>query len=135
MCNRGVLKQQVGNADWGQHVSDILRAGIQRPKKGHDAGDHPPITPMKAASESELGHEAWRLYDYITRHFIATVSVSICCLLFFSLPVFSLLRIIYNFICRRSCRMWKKKEKTMHYNNLRQHKLLCLLYTSDAADE
>jgi len=72
--HRSVLKQQVGSADWGQEVSDILRQGIQRPKKGHDAGDHPPITPMKSATEAELGHDAWRLYDYITRHFIATVS-------------------------------------------------------------
>ena len=42
-------------------------------RKGNDAGDHPPITPMQPASEAEVGHEAWRLYDYITRHFIATV--------------------------------------------------------------
>ena len=41
-----------------------------------DAGDHPPITPMKTATESELGHDAWKVYDYITRHFIATVSCS-----------------------------------------------------------
>lgn len=45
-------------------------------RKGTDAGDHPPITPMKSATESELGHDAFRLYDYITRHFIATVSTS-----------------------------------------------------------
>jgi len=74
MYNRGVLKQQAGSPDWGQQVADILRTGMQRPKKGHDAGDHPPITPMRSASEAELGHEAWRLYDYITRHFIASVS-------------------------------------------------------------
>jgi len=42
-------------------------------RKGSDQGDHPPITPMKSATESELGHDAFRLYDYITRHFIATV--------------------------------------------------------------
>ena len=47
-------------------------------RKGHDAGDHPPITPMRSASESELGHEMWRIYDYITRHFIATVSQEMC---------------------------------------------------------
>lgn len=72
-CCRGALQQQVRSPDWGREVSEILKLGIQRPKKGHDAGDHPPITPMKAATEAELGHEAWRLYDYITRHFIATV--------------------------------------------------------------
>jgi DNA topoisomerase-3 len=71
---KAVLRQQTSSPDWGHEASEILRVGIQRPKKGHDAGDHPPITPMKAATEAELGHEAWRLYDYITRHFIATLS-------------------------------------------------------------
>mgnify|MGYP001851845391 CR=1 FL=1 len=33
----------------------LLSEGINRPRKGHDAGDHPPITPMKAATEVELG--------------------------------------------------------------------------------
>ena len=56
-----------------------FRISISKPflplhRKGSDAGDHPPITPMKSASESELSGDSWRLYDYITRHFIATVS-------------------------------------------------------------
>ena len=36
-------------------------------------GDHPPITPVRAATEGQLG-DAYRLYDMITRHFLATVS-------------------------------------------------------------
>lgn len=36
-------------------------------------GDHPPITPMRA-NEGELEGEQARLYDLVTRHFIATVS-------------------------------------------------------------
>lgn len=36
-------------------VQALLSAGINRPRKGSDAGDHPPITPMRAASEAELG--------------------------------------------------------------------------------
>ncbi|CAH1786482.1 unnamed protein product [Owenia fusiformis] len=71
---RGTLQQQLSNTSWGQSVNDLLAQGINRPRKGHDAGDHPPITPMRAASEAELGSENWRLYDFITRHFIATVS-------------------------------------------------------------
>ncbi|XP_062446294.1 DNA topoisomerase 3-beta-1 isoform X2 [Rhea pennata] len=55
-------------------VKALLSEGINRPRKGHDAGDHPPITPMRAATEAELGGDGWRLYEYITRHFIATVS-------------------------------------------------------------
>ena len=43
-------------------------------RKGHDAGDHPPITPMRSASESELGHENFKLYNFIVRYFIGTVS-------------------------------------------------------------
>ncbi|XP_065332165.1 DNA topoisomerase 3-beta-1 [Cloeon dipterum] len=69
-----VLRQQQHSSDWGEEVREVLSSGINRPKKGHDAGDHPPITPMRTASRSELDGDSWRLYDYITRHFIATVS-------------------------------------------------------------
>uniref|UniRef100_A0A8C1CFJ1 DNA topoisomerase n=1 Tax=Cyprinus carpio carpio TaxID=630221 RepID=A0A8C1CFJ1_CYPCA len=71
---KGTLKQQANSSFWGEMVKALLSEGINRPRKGADAGDHPPITPMRAASESELGSDGWRLYDYITRHFIATVS-------------------------------------------------------------
>ena len=38
---------------------------------GVDHGDHPPITPVRAASESEVGGgDAWRIYDYVVRHFL-----------------------------------------------------------------
>lgn len=36
-------------------VKALLSTGLNRPRKGSDAGDHPPITPMRAASEGELG--------------------------------------------------------------------------------
>lgn len=29
---------------------------------------------MKTASKNELDGDAWKLYDYITRHFIATIA-------------------------------------------------------------
>jgi len=70
---RGVLKQQQHSVEWGSEVRDILGEGINKPRKGHDAGDHPPITPMKLATRSDLDGDAWKLYDYIARHFIATV--------------------------------------------------------------
>ncbi|XP_063979754.1 DNA topoisomerase 3-beta-1 [Diachasmimorpha longicaudata] len=68
------LRQQQNSSDWGEDVRKILANGINRPKKGHDAGDHPPITPMKPASRNELDGDSWRIYDYITRHFIATLA-------------------------------------------------------------
>lgn len=71
------LKQQQNNPDWGDQVRKILATGINRPKKGLNVGDHPPITPMKHATRNDLDGDTWRLYDYITRHFIATVNM--CC--------------------------------------------------------
>lgn len=42
---------------------------------GTDVGDHPPITPVRAATESELGGgEAWLIYDYVARHFLGSLS-------------------------------------------------------------
>ncbi|XP_065070574.1 DNA topoisomerase 3-beta-1-like [Rhopilema esculentum] len=70
----GTLRQQADHPAWGSYVKELIREGIAKPKKGTDVGDHPPITPMKPAYESELSNDSWRLYDYITRHFIASVS-------------------------------------------------------------
>ncbi|KAE8634723.1 hypothetical protein XENTR_v10002414 [Xenopus tropicalis] len=71
---KGTLRQQANNPFWADMVKTLLAEGINRPRKGTDAGDHPPITPMRSATEAELGGDAWRLYEYITRHFIATIS-------------------------------------------------------------
>lgn len=71
---RGVLKQQQNSSEWGNEVKEILSNGINRPKQGFDAGDHPPITPMKLASRNDLDGDSWKLYDYIARHFIGTLA-------------------------------------------------------------
>ena len=43
-----------------------------------DAGDHPPVTPVLAATAEEAmrcgGGDAWRLYELIARTFLASVS-------------------------------------------------------------
>lgn len=36
-------------------VKALLATGLNRPRQGTDIGDHPPITPMRCASEGELG--------------------------------------------------------------------------------
>ncbi|KAG0718801.1 DNA topoisomerase 3-beta-1 [Chionoecetes opilio] len=70
---KGALKVQENHSDWGSAVREILREGIQKPKKGHDAGDHPPITPMRSADRGQFDNDTWRLYEYITKHFIGTL--------------------------------------------------------------
>lgn len=69
----GTVKDQLGSSKWGADARALLDRGISKPRKGHDAGDHPPITPMKPDNGSLSGDHA-RLYEYICQHFLATVS-------------------------------------------------------------
>lgn len=57
---------------WGARRA---RAQLSQMQGGEDKGDHPPITPVRAATEAELGGgEAWLVYDYVSRHFLASLS-------------------------------------------------------------
>ncbi|KAF0307218.1 DNA topoisomerase 3-beta-1 [Amphibalanus amphitrite] len=69
----GAVRQQRDSAVWGEQVRALLEAGLRLPRRGVDAGDHPPITPMRLASRHALDDDSWRIYDYVVRHFIATV--------------------------------------------------------------
>ena len=60
--------------EFGSDAADLLNNGICHPRKGVDVGDHPPITPMSLASRDSFDNDSWRLYDYIVRHFIGTLS-------------------------------------------------------------
>ncbi|XP_048467523.1 DNA topoisomerase 3-beta-1 isoform X3 [Rhincodon typus] len=55
---KGTLRQQVNSPYWSETVKALLAEGITRPRKGQDVGDHPPITPMRSATEAELGTDA-----------------------------------------------------------------------------
>ncbi|CAJ1349592.1 unnamed protein product [Effrenium voratum] len=71
----GALQEQVHHPSWGKTVGYLLRQGqVRSPVSGTDKGDHPPITPMKAAPKDEFSKgKEWRLYEYVTRHFIASL--------------------------------------------------------------
>jgi DNA topoisomerase-3 len=71
---QGVLMQHKNNSQWGAYVTELLFQGLNQPKHGIDNGDHPPITPVRSADQTSIGGNKWRVYEYITRHFIATVS-------------------------------------------------------------
>ncbi|WJZ87911.1 hypothetical protein VitviT2T_007256 [Vitis vinifera] len=71
---KSTLGMQTNNPTWGDYVQKLLDDGFHRPRSGTDAGDHPPITPMRAANEDMLGNDAWKLYQYVCQHFIGTVS-------------------------------------------------------------
>jgi len=45
---RGALSLQVSHPTWGDYAKGLLQEGVSRPRAGVDAGDHPPITPVRA---------------------------------------------------------------------------------------
>eukprot|EP00933_Yihiella_yeosuensis_P022632 TRINITY_DN1779_c0_g1_i1.p1 TRINITY_DN1779_c0_g1~~TRINITY_DN1779_c0_g1_i1.p1 ORF type:complete len:858 (+),score=171.26 TRINITY_DN1779_c0_g1_i1:68-2641(+) len=70
---QGAVRAQANHPAWGQYAQALVQNGLNKAREGVDMGDHPPITPVRAATEGQLG-DAYRLYDIITRHFLATVS-------------------------------------------------------------
>ena len=72
---RAILSLQKNHPLWGDYTHSLLTTGAHAPKGGVDVGDHPPIIPMRSATETELaGGDAWRLYQYVTQHFLGSVS-------------------------------------------------------------
>eukprot|EP00435_Cladocopium_sp_Y103_P032004 s1452_g8.t1 len=69
------LREQAAHPMWGRTVQKILsNRQLRAPASGTDKGDHPPITPIKAAHKEEFSKgKEWRLYEYVTRHFIASL--------------------------------------------------------------
>ncbi|KAG2490592.1 hypothetical protein HYH03_010985 [Edaphochlamys debaryana] len=64
-----------GHPVFGGYASALLQQGVKHPQGGTDVGDHPPITPVRSATENDLGGgDAWRVYDYVVRHFLGSVS-------------------------------------------------------------
>ena len=68
-----VLLSLKDHDEYGEYASDLLKNGMNKPRKGVDAGDHPPITPVKSAN-GELHGAELRVYDYITSNFLACIS-------------------------------------------------------------
>jgi len=57
-----------------KHAVKLLQAGFSVSKQGLDAGDHPPITPTpKTPPLGALSDAQAAMYDYICRHFLATL--------------------------------------------------------------
>lgn len=72
--------KEVANCDTnvGQFAGTLVAnnfANMVKPRHdGVDVGDHPPITPVRAANSDDLKFDEKRMYDLIARHFLATLS-------------------------------------------------------------
>lgn len=71
---KGALRMQSADTRWGPYVRDLIENGNCKSRGGVDMGDHPPITPCRAAGQYELHGDMARVYELVTRHFIASVS-------------------------------------------------------------
>ncbi len=61
--------------DLGSYAEELLRDGHNRPRRGQDAGDHPPITPVAPIYNSPVFNgDCHRIYDMVVRHFLASIS-------------------------------------------------------------
>lgn len=69
-----ILQEHTRSPDWGEYCKRLLRDGHMKPKKGVDAGDHPPITPVRSASRAELSDGEWKVYSFLTRSFLGCIS-------------------------------------------------------------
>ena len=58
----------------GGYATELLRTGHTPPRSGHDAGDHPPITPVSVPVPGNISGDEARIFDLISRHFLASVS-------------------------------------------------------------
>ncbi len=83
-----------------------VRACVCVSSTGSDAGDHPPITPMGSATRDQVRDSDWKLYDFITRHFLATVSLGSIKweLVFVCLEIGGKRGVNVNFIWAQLCR-------------------------------
>jgi len=69
-----VLNSLKEHERFGEYSQGLLKNGYNKPRQGVDAGDHPPITPVKAAQPGQLHDRELRIYEYIASNFLACIS-------------------------------------------------------------
>ena len=71
-----IVSSLKNNNDFGNYAERVANKELWAgPMKGkHDDKAHPPIHPVKNADRSQLSNDEWRIYDLLTRHFLASIS-------------------------------------------------------------
>lgn len=72
---RGLVQVQSSSSVWGAFAGTLLAGRFNAPRAGsNDDHAHPPIHPVRCCERGELTDESWRIYELITRHFLACCS-------------------------------------------------------------
>ncbi|ANB11628.1 DNA topoisomerase 3 [Sugiyamaella lignohabitans] len=70
-----LIEKQTSDGQWGEYSSALLSGKFCIPRKGkHDDKAHPPIHPIKGIGEGALDADQKKVYEFVTRHFLACCS-------------------------------------------------------------
>jgi len=77
---KSIASQFLNHPDYGSYVRFLTSTAITPTRGVKDDKAHPPIHPVKPVDKDYLkkryGEAGWRVYDFIVRHFLATLSKS-----------------------------------------------------------
>lgn len=68
----GLVQTQVPSSAWGNFARSLVDGRFTEPRAGsNDDHAHPPIHPVRCGERGQFNDESWRVYELITRHFLA----------------------------------------------------------------
>jgi DNA topoisomerase-3 len=72
---RALVEKQTPDNRWGGFAQNLVNGGFNQPREGrHDDKAHPPIHPVAHVAPTALNAEEGRVYEFITRRFLACCS-------------------------------------------------------------
>jgi len=71
---KAVLSSLLSHPKLGKIAKDLFDNGFNPKNEGVNAGDHPPITPIKSPSHVQLSPKESELFDIVASHFLASIS-------------------------------------------------------------
>lgn len=72
---RALVRKQTQDNRWGSFAQALVDGAFQQPRQGrHDDKAHPPIHPITYAAPSALDDDEKRVYELVTRRFLACCS-------------------------------------------------------------
>ena len=64
------------HSEWGKYALNLVDKGYSAPEPGEEVGDNLPIIPIKSVERGKLGPNEWKIYEYISKTFLASISKS-----------------------------------------------------------
>lgn len=72
---KSIIRKQTSHTDWGPYAQGLLDGAFCQPRSGRNNDQaHPPIHPVNAANPSALDAGEKKVYEFVTRRFLACCS-------------------------------------------------------------